>query len=81
MNCRARRWLSIGFLLAGIGLLVLVARWHFQEASSPPPGPWLEAEATDVELTDCVPGQKREVVLTLRNHSDKPLRILGIGGC
>jgi hypothetical protein len=44
-------------------------------------GPALNAAETDIELADCVPGRKRDVVLRLENHSRRPIRVLGVGFC
>jgi hypothetical protein len=64
-------------LCVGVGLSLLGAYAYCTR----PGGPALEAAETDIELSDCVPGRKREVVLRLENHSGKPIRVLGVGFC
>ena len=71
------RLLSVSFLAVGLCLSSLGAYFYF----APQPGPALEAAETDLELSDCVPGEKRDVVLRLENHSREPIRVLGMGFC
>lgn len=71
------RPLSAFCLCVGVGLsLVGVYAYCTRQA-----GPALEAAETDIELSDCVPGRNREVVLRLENHSRKPIRVLGVYFC
>lgn len=41
----------------------------------------LDVAETEMEFTDCVAGEKREVVFRLDNRSGKPMRVLGLPGC
>ncbi len=43
-------------------------------------GPTLEAANTDFELSGCLAGETREVVLRLDNHSKNPIPIIGSAG-
>ena len=70
-------WLSAFCLCVGAGLSLLGAYAYLGPESRPA----LEAAETDIELSECVPGHKCEVVLRLENHSSKPLRILGVYFC
>jgi hypothetical protein len=65
------------FCCLGCGLLLLAGYLYF----APPPGPALEVGATNLELTDCVAGEKRVVVYRLDNRSGRPMRVLGMPGC
>jgi hypothetical protein len=71
------RRLSAFCLCVGVGLSLLGAYAYVR----PEAGPALQAAETDFELTDCVPGRKREVVLRLDNRSDLPIRVLGAYFC
>ena len=71
------RWLSAFCLCVGVGLSSLGAYAYFTR----PSGPALEAAETDIELTDCVPGRKRDVVIRLDNGSRRPIRVLGLHFC
>ena len=64
-------------LCVGVGLSLLGAYGYCTR----PGGPALEAAETDIELSDCAPGRKREVVLRMENHSARPIRVLGVGFC
>lgn len=71
------RLLSAFCLCVGVGLSLLGAYAYLARPSEPA----LEVAETDIELADCVPGRKREVVLRLVNHSGKPIRVLGLAYC
>ena len=60
-------------------LLAAVGYWRYTPSSEA--GPLLKAATTDLEVTDSTPGRTRDVFLYLHNHSGKPMRILGLGGC
>ncbi len=77
MSLRCERCLAYFFFLAGIGLLGWAAFLYL----APAPDPALEVAATDIEVADATPGQKREVVLRLDNNSRQPIRILGLALC
>jgi hypothetical protein len=77
MKLRCEQGLAYFFFLVGIGLLAWAAFLYL----APAPDPALEVAATDIEVTDATPGQKREVVLRLHNHSGEPIRILGLALC
>ncbi len=71
------RRLSAFCLCVGVGLSLLGAYAYSTRQAEPA----LEAAETDIELADCVPGRKREVVLRLENHSRRPVRVLGLHYC
>lgn len=48
---------------------------------APPPGPALEVVQDDIEISDCGPGQQREVLLHLQNNSGQSVRVLGQAPC
>jgi len=77
VNARWNTWCYWFFCILGCGLMVLGGYFYF----APPPRASVEAAEADLELTDCVPGQTREVVFRLHNRSSGPIRILNVTGC
>ena len=72
-----QRWLSASLLTIGLCLSFLGAYIYF----APPAGPSLEATETDIEVSHCAPGRKREFVLRLDNRSRQPIRVIGLDSC
>ena len=77
MSPRWERWLYHFFCGLGCALVVAAGYCYF----APPPGPGVDAVEPEVELADCVPGQKRDVVYRLENRTGKPMRVLSVAGC
>ena len=80
MSARWDRWCYLFFSILGCGLMGAAGYCYFAPAAEAGK-PALDVAEFDVELTDCVPKQKREVVFRLNNGSPKPLRIIGLSGC
>jgi hypothetical protein len=84
MSERCERWLYHSFSFLGCALMVAAVYCYFWppdagvDAALPN---LLEVAETDLELSDCVPGQKRTVVFRLDNRSGKPMRVLGLSEC
>ncbi len=72
----AARAAAFFLLLTAAFLLVVAGYWYF----APPRSPSLQAE-TDIEVADAMPGEKRDVVLRLRNESRTPVPILSMVMC
>jgi len=77
MSPRCERWLACCFLLAGVCLLAWIVAFYL----APSPGSGLEIAQTDIEVSDCIAGEKRDVVLRLQNHSGRPIHVLGLSLC
>lgn len=77
MSLCGERCLTRFSFLVGISLMA----WGGYSALAPSPTPVLEAESTDIEVSDGVAGQKREVVIRFHNHSRRPVRVLGLAEC
>lgn len=75
-NCCTR--LPLLFTFLGLCLVAWVGYCSF--APMPPPSPALEVAYTDLEISGCIAGEKRGVVLHVNNRSREPMRILGLAG-
>jgi hypothetical protein len=69
--------LSRLLVVAGVALLAFTAYLYL----SPEPGPLLEVAQTEVEITECVAGQSKDVILHLVNRSGHDIRVWGVTGC
>ncbi len=77
MISRWRGLLLFVLFFAGATLLALAA---YLDLTLPRSHGFHVAE-TDIEVLNCAPGQKRDVVFRLHNHLDQPMRILGMAKC
>ena len=77
MRAHFERWLPHFFFCVGIGFILAAAYAYF----APLPGSALDVAETEVEISDGVPGLKREIVFRFDNRSGKPMRVLGLSGC
>ena len=77
MSAHFERWLPQFFFCVGIGFIVAAGYAYY----APPPGSALDVAETEVEISDGVPEQKREIVFRFDNRSGRPMRVLGLSGC
>lgn len=76
-----RHWLLFFWscLLTGLGLLSWAAYDTFGPAEWGEPA--LDPGATEIEVSGCVVGEKRDIVFRLHNRSTHPVRVLGRTEC
>ena len=77
MSAPFERWLPQFFFCVGIGFIAAAAYAYF----APVPGSALDVAETEIEISDGVAGQNREVVFRFDNRSGKPMRVVGLSGC
>lgn len=79
------RFLSVGFLLVGLGLLALAAFDYFDyvslESLLPSDSePYLLAPA-DLEVASAKPRKPTEVTVILENHAGQAVKVIGLSQC
>ncbi|MCI0458258.1 MAG: hypothetical protein L0Z62_14940 [Gemmataceae bacterium] len=71
------RIISVALALGGLALLGLATHSYF----TAPAGPSFVAVETDLAVGDCIVGQVTEIVIPLKNNSDRPVRVVGWASC